>query len=61
MKFKAKTSTADGRLTKDKIYQGGFVMTNQYYGSGQMCLRIIVYDNRNEWMTFDPKVFEPAE
>jgi hypothetical protein len=58
MKFKAKFTTKDGRLTEGKIYQGGFVWrgTKGYGG-----LRVVVYDNKNEFMTFAPKAFEPAE
>lgn len=56
MKFMARCSTDDGRLTAYQTYIGGFVtITN---GNS---LRIVVYDNMNEWMTFDPKVFEPVD
>lgn len=53
MLFRAKTDTADGRLIKKRIYFG------QIIHSVQMGLRICVYDNRKQWMTFDPEVFEP--
>ena len=56
MKFMARRATDDGRLTAYQIYIGGFVtITN---GNS---LRIVVYDNKSEWMTFDPSVFEPVE
>lgn len=55
-KFRAILSTDDGRLTKNKIYRGGFVSK---YSAGR--LRIVVWDNKDQWMTFDPKVFEPVE
>lgn len=55
MKFKAIISTEDGRLTKGLVYYGGFVtITNSN------SLRIVVHDNKGEWMTFDPKVFVPV-
>jgi hypothetical protein len=53
-KFIATTSTEDGRLTEGKVYEGGFSTRGQYG-----YLRIVVYDNKNEWMTFNPKVFKP--
>lgn len=56
MKFRAVISTDDGRLTKGQIYTGGFV-----YKSGTNGLRIVVYDNKGQWMTFKPMVFEPVE
>lgn len=61
MKFKAKLSTADGRLIKGNVYIGQVVYKSPHvllgssYGGG---LRIAVYDNTGEWMTFDPDVFE---
>lgn len=53
-KFVATTSTDDGRLTKGKVYEGGF--TTKYKGG---FLRIVVFDNTKQWMTFNPKVFIP--
>lgn len=59
MKFKAKKSTADGRLTKDTIYQGGFVSINKFGASYEFDTRIVVFDNFGRWMTFNTQVFRP--
>lgn len=54
--FKAVLSTDDGRLTKGQIYRGSFVYKgNTGYGG----LRIVVWDNKQQWMTFKPLAFEP--
>lgn len=60
MTFRALCSTDDGRLTKGKIYLGGFVSVigGLLTSTG---LRIVVWDDLNQWMTFDPKVFVPVE
>lgn len=55
MQFIATTSTDDGRLTQGKTYVGNLVTTGKYGD-----LRIAIYDNKNEWMTFNPQVFKPA-
>lgn len=64
MKFTATLSTEDGRLTKGKEYQGDFISKVEG-GWGNMAssssLRIVVFDDKNQWMTFDPKVFVPSE
>jgi len=52
LKFKSLVTTEDGRLTVGTVYVGNLV--GKAYG-----LRIAVYDNLNQWMTFDPKVFVP--
>lgn len=55
MYFKATCSLEDGRLIEGKIYYGTLVGKGKYGD-----LRIVVYDEKKEWMTFDPKVFLPA-
>lgn len=65
-KFKAKTATDDGRLTAGRVYEGGFVVLDKPTLEAHITrqfnpLRIVVYDNKNEWMTFDPNVFEPVK
>jgi len=54
MKFIATTSTDDGRLTNGKIYYGNLV----YVPVG---LRVAVFDNKGEWMTFSPSAFLPSD
>lgn len=59
MKFLALESTQDGRLTKGKIYEGNLVgMGMKGDVIPQMVLRVAVYDNTGEAMTFSPKVFQ---
>lgn len=55
MGFVAMTSTEDGRLTKGRIYYGALLMKHDN------ALRIAVYDNKGQWMTFDPNAFGPIE
>lgn len=55
MRFKATVSTKDGRLKAGKNYQGSLVV------NGNGFLRIAIYDNNGEWMTFDPVVFAPVK
>ncbi len=61
MKFMSKVSTGDGRLTAGVVYSGSIVFKPTLLPSGswqiQGELRIAVYDNKKEWMTFDPSVF----
>lgn len=64
MKFKATTTTEDGRLTKGKVYHGQIVMKDiKEFGNFGMVeyqgIRIVVFDNKCEWMTFNPSVFVP--
>lgn len=54
LKFRAKIGTADGRIIQGKIYQGTIIGDDFY------SLRVCVYDERNEWMTFKPICFEPV-
>lgn len=71
MKFRALEGTADGRITEGKVYHGNVVAVSvhlqEHYGTrlrGQQVrseLRVAVFDNRNQWMTFNPKVFRPEE
>lgn len=62
MTFVAITSTEDGRITAGKTYDGMLIYKpivasgNTVEGRG---MRIAVYDNRFEWMTFNPKAFRP--
>lgn len=64
MKFKAITSTSDGRLTKGKIYRGQLIVVPKKYadstGSGGP-VRVIVFDDKGSWITFNPKAFIPWE
>lgn len=53
MKFVATMATADGRLTRGHVYFGNIL----YLPSG---IRIVVFDNRREWMTFNPDAFRPV-
>lgn len=50
MMFLSTVTTEDGRLTRNKRYNGRFVRNLQ----GE--LRVALYDNKNEVMTFNPKV-----
>lgn len=60
MKFLSLQTTDDGRLTKSAFYFGSIVMVyNRHIEKDEM--RIVVYDNKGEWMTFNPQVFVPAE
>ena len=60
MRFRCVESTADGRLTKGKIYVGSIVASHVGMVLGvTLGLRIVVFDDRGEWMTFNPKVFRP--
>lgn len=56
-KFIASDSTSDGRITKGHVYDGGFVWRPA--GQQPEGLRIVVYDNKHEWMTFRPSIFKP--
>lgn len=58
-KFIASDSTSDGRITKGHVYDGGFVWRPQGHGQATEGLRIVVYDNKHEWMTFRPSIFKP--
>jgi hypothetical protein len=54
----SKCSTEDGRLTKDAHYDGILIWVPRKASiTGHSGLRYIVFDNKKEWMTFDPKVF----
>ncbi len=61
MKFQAVESTEDGRLSKYRVYDGNLVYTlkspENRISTG---LRVAIYDNRNEWMTFNRRMFIPA-
>lgn len=62
MKFIAICSTEDSRLTEGKIYLGNIVtIAEGWIGTPEFEQRIMVFDNKNEWMTFNPEVFRPAE
>ncbi len=54
MRFRARFSTEDGRLTEGKVYIG------QLVGYAKN-LRIAVYDNKGQWMTFNTLAFAPAD
>lgn len=59
MKFIAKITTQDGRLTAGFIYYGQ-IITVPVVGPIPAGLRIVVYDNKKQWMTFNSHVFEPG-
>lgn len=60
MKFQAVTATADGKISKNVIYSGGFVWRLSASAQGANSgLRIVVWDNKGQWMTFDPRTFKP--
>jgi len=69
MKFIAKCSTDDKRLTANKIYSGQLLwkdveVSSPYTQSGYRIvpeLRICVYDDKGEWMTFSPSAFLPSD
>jgi hypothetical protein len=64
MKFISLVTTEDGRLQKGWTYMGGFVWKTEFIGHSGIVtggLRIVVFDGRGEWMTFDPKVFIASE
>lgn len=62
MKFRAVTSTADGRILVGNIYHGGFVWRGADAGKGiNSGLRVVVYDDKQEWKTFDPRIFVPYQ
>lgn len=55
MIFVATDSTADGRITRGGIYKGNLI----YVYPINPGLRICVFDNKKEWMTFKPEIFKP--
>ena len=63
MKFKAILTTSDGRITGGKTYVGSFVMKEKSIKpfAAPPGLRVVVFDNRKEWMTFDPDALIPAD
>ncbi len=52
MRFKSITNTGDLRLRKGVVYEGSIIVTDKG-------LRICVYDELGQWMTFSPAVFRP--
>lgn len=64
MKFVALTSTDDGRLTKGRAYHGAIVHVGNFSGNHPSAipkgLRIVVFDDKFEWMTFNPNAFRPT-
>jgi len=60
MKFVSKITTDDGRLTAGATYYGA-IITVPVVGPIPAGLRIVVYDNKGQWMTFNSHVFEPAK
>lgn len=63
MKFYC-TETVSNRLSKGKMYFGNIIAVpkgapDPFKGGGP--LRICVYDNTNAWMSFNVKVFVPAD
>ena len=57
MWFKATDSTSDGRITAGGLYYGAVI----YVSNFDPGLRVVVYDNKKEWMSFNPKIFKPGE
>lgn len=53
--FVATDSTADGRITGGKQYTGQLI----YVSTIEPGLRVVVFDNKKEWMTFKPSLFRP--
>lgn len=66
MKFKAITSTDDGRLTAGKVYHGQIVLKDKsqettFGKHDYQITSIVVFDDMGTWMTFNPSVFVPVE
>lgn len=68
MRLIAKFSTADGRLTQGRVYIGQYLKLPNPMPSidpetgrneGSTSDRIVVFDDKSEWMTFHPKAFVP--
>lgn len=59
MKFRAIEGTEDGRITRLMLYYGQIVYVG-HDGRGTPSVRICVFDNKQEWMTFNPKIFIPV-
>lgn len=57
MKLVALTTTQDGRLKAGKIYYGHVI----YVSTVEPGLRIVVYDDKQQWMTFAPTAFRPSK
>lgn len=60
MTFRALTSTADGRLSAGRLYEGMYtVVRDQRTPQGTIPggPRVLVQDNTGQRMTFNPKVF----
>lgn len=55
MIFTALDSTPDGRITIGAHYHGQLV----YVWPADPGLRIVVFDNKKEWMTYKPSLFKP--
>lgn len=69
MKFIAKCTTDDGRLTNGEIYYGQLIWlpdaelswdSKDLSTMKRTHLRICVFDNKGDWMTFNPIAFIPA-
>lgn len=62
MKFVAITGTDDHRLTRGKTYQGTIVFRPVCSSADERSsLRVVVFDNLGQWMSFDPAVFVPLD
>lgn len=49
--IRAKVTTADGRITAGRWYYGGYLKNIN---------RVVVFDDKQEWMTFNKDAFEIA-
>jgi hypothetical protein len=60
MKFVAVESSIDKLVTKGKFYYGGFVWIGEGKSKGAN-LRVVVYNDKQEWDTYRADTFKPAK